>query len=89
MSEKARLLRLRNPFEAREVSLVELASGVPPLPPGCANCLEPAANTRHEEHRGRSLLVPYCTRCFLACEREGTLRFGGVLASLVDRKSVV
>jgi hypothetical protein len=53
------------------------------LPQHCANCGDVAGQCTKEQQRGHTLLVPYCTRCFLALEREKTRLFFAAVSSVL------
>lgn len=75
-------LSLQVPFRPREVTRVEFEGASPMLPEHCSNCGEVAGQCAKEQHRGETLLVPYCTKCFLALEREKTRLFFAAVSSV-------
>lgn len=78
-----RAFRIELPFRPQQATRVEFEGASPVLPAGCANCGEIAGQCSKEQERGRTLLVPYCTRCFLTLERERTRNFFAALAGVI------
>jgi hypothetical protein len=80
--KSTRALTLRSPFRTRAVTRAEFEGPSPVLPADCANCGATAGHCSKEQHRGKTLLVPYCTRCFLGLERERTRLFFAAVSSV-------
>lgn len=77
---KARL-RL-SPWKSQPLFLLSVSRDVQ-LPLACAGCGAVATQTEREAHKGREVLVPYCSACGDALLRHGTLRIASALAAVV------
>lgn len=51
------------------------------VPRGCANCGALAAQSRRESLAGRSLLIPYCSKCWEDVARDSTRQISATVAS--------
>lgn len=81
--QETRKWRLVWPLARQQHVVVPVDTTTPILPKGCANCGDDAGRTKKEETRGRSLMVPYCVRCFRLASREDTRRFAAALSSVM------
>lgn len=77
----AHRMRNRVRLNRRRPAAVVEPSVTAAIPRNCANCCAIAAQSRRETLAGRSLLIPYCSKCWEDIARDGTRQIAACVAS--------